>query len=192
MHRQPLLTLLSAHRPFDEAEASMIERTQRFVEEYADCFERTLACGHITGAAWVVDGSGTQILLMHHAKLDRWLQPGGHCDGDPDVARVACREAHEECGLETLQLVTPQIYDVDVHLIPSRGDIAAHYHYDVRFLLRADRSEPLRANSESKDLRWFSQAEVASFEEASLRRMVLKLLISNCRSSTPVRLSNPS
>jgi len=55
----------------------------------------TQQSGHITASAWVVDRAGTMALLTHHRKLGRWLQLGGHADGDPDVRRVALREAME-------------------------------------------------------------------------------------------------
>ena len=45
---------------------------------------------------------GQRVLLTHHRKLDRWLQLGGHADGDRDLARVALKEAEEESGLAGL------------------------------------------------------------------------------------------
>ena len=40
-------------------------------------------------------------------KLQRWLQPGGHADGDANLAGVALREATEETGIEGLRVVLP-------------------------------------------------------------------------------------
>lgn len=178
MHRQPLLRYLKAHQSYDETEAALVERTRQFVMHNENCFERTLLCGHITGSAWVIDENATHALLLHHAKLNRWLQPGGHCDGDADVLRVALREAHEESGLTSLCAVSNAIFDVDVHWIPERGAnshfIPGHWHYDVRFLLRAAGAEPLQINHESKDWRWVPILEVQRCEEESLRRMALK------------------
>jgi 8-oxo-dGTP pyrophosphatase MutT (NUDIX family) len=59
----------------------------------------------MTGSAWIVDNTGENILLTHHAKLNRWLQPGGHADGDEDILNVAQREAEEETGLKCLTLM---------------------------------------------------------------------------------------
>lgn len=176
MHRAPLLALLRAHRPRDPHEAAMTARLAAFVEAHDDCFERTLAIGHVTGSAFVVDRDRTHTLLHHHGKLDRWLQLGGHADGDPDVLRVALREASEESGLEDVRPVLDAVFDVDIHVIPARGDEPAHEHHDVRFLLEADRRAPLRITPESKALAWVALDRVAELtDEESMLRMVRKL-----------------
>jgi 8-oxo-dGTP pyrophosphatase MutT (NUDIX family) len=174
MRRAPLLALLTAHKPFDDTERQMLQRMLRFVESRPDCFERSLQEGHVTGSAWVLNAAGTHVLLLHHRKLDRWLQPGGHCDGDPDVLRVALREAQEESGLIKLMPDSPALFDVDVHWIPQRGEIPGHWHYDARFLLKAAPDEELRPNNESKGARWMPLDEAAKLAEASLQRMALK------------------
>lgn len=176
MKRHSLLTLLRLHTPFDTEEHAMWQDTIRFVEENPDCFERWLTIGHVTGSAWIVDESQTSVLLMHHRKLDKWFQPGGHADGDPDILRVALKEAQEETGLDTVSVLSPAIFDVDVHLIPANAKEAAHYHYDIRFLLRADRQQPLRINSESKNLVWVALSDVGQYNNSnSILRMVRKM-----------------
>jgi ADP-ribose pyrophosphatase YjhB (NUDIX family) len=116
-------------------------------------------------------------LLTHHFKLDRWLQLGGHADGDPDILRVALSEAREESGLESIRPLSDAVFDVDVHPIPARGNEPRHLHYDVRFLLEADADAPLIISSESKDLAWVSLAEINQIAvERSIARMVAKSL----------------
>ena len=155
----------------------MLHALRQFVEAHPDCFERSLREGHVTGSCWLLDASGTHVLLTHHRKLDRWLQLGGHADGDPDLLRVALREAREESGLEDIVAVSEAIFDVDVHAIPARGDEPRHLHYDVRFLLRAGRDAPLRVNHESKALAWIKLSEVARLSpDESLLRMVAKTI----------------
>ena len=112
----------------------MVADTIRFIEEHPDCLLRSCLSGHLTGSAWIVDASRTRTLLTHHRKLDKWLQPGGHADGQADPLGVALREAEEECGV-AVRPVSTAIFDVDRHLIPARGDVPAHYHYDLRFML---------------------------------------------------------
>lgn len=146
-----------------------------FVWMHADCLWRTCVPGHLTASAWVVDGVRQRTLLTHHRKLDRWLQLGGHVDGDSDLAAAAMREAREESGLTQLKLVTGEIFDVDRHLIPAGGVEPAHWHYDVRFLIEADPGEPLVVTSESKDLAWVNLTDVARLNpEESLHRLVRK------------------
>jgi 8-oxo-dGTP pyrophosphatase MutT (NUDIX family) len=114
-------------------------------------------------------------LLTHHKKLGRWLQLGGHADGDSQVMRVASREAEEESGLKQLALVSREIFDIDVHLIPERGQEPAHYHYDVRFLFEADKNETLVVSEESNDLAWVPLVSIEDYScEESILRMVRK------------------
>ena len=176
MHRDKLLTLLAgyADRYPDE---DTTRRFRTFVEGQPRCFERD--CwddGHVTSSAVVLDSAGTSMLMTHHAKLGRWLQLGGHADGDPDTLRVACREAMEESGL-AVEPIREDILDLDIHVIPRRGDDPPHCHYDVRFLLRADRHAPLRVTGESLALRWVLLCEMETLTtEESILRMVRKCL----------------
>lgn len=170
--RDDLIEALEAHRPFNQHEAAMRERLLAFVREHERCFDRSLGIGHVTASAWVVDAPLSQALLTHHAKLGLWLQPGGHCDGDPGVLANALREVREETGLSRLRpLLHGRIFDVDAHDIPERGPEAAHVHYDVRFLIEADPSEPLRLTAESRELAWVALEDIAALntDESVLR-----------------------
>lgn len=143
-----------------------------FLDAHPDVFERRHAVGHFTGSAWVVSGDGRRVLLTHHRKLDRWLQPGGHADGDADLARVALREAEEETGLTGLR-VEPAVFDLDRHMIPARGHEPAHWHYDVRYVVLAGADERFVVGEESHDLAWRDIVEVAGDTgiDESVRRM---------------------
>src|SRR5437667_133885 len=99
MKRSILLSLLNNYYPTAPEELEAKKRIIEFVQQHEDCFQRSLDIGHITGSAWLLNRDGTKALLLHHAKLDKWLQLGGHCDGDHDVLRVAIREAQEESGI---------------------------------------------------------------------------------------------
>jgi len=178
MHRHALLSLLNDYLPADAHEEAMWLATIHFVKENPDCFERTLLEGHVTASAWIVSPDQKQVLLMHHAKLDQWFQPGGHCDGDPDVLRVAMKEAVEETGVQA-HPVQPTIFDVDVHRIPATAKAPAHDHYDIRFLLETDPAAETVRNSESKDVRWVPMERVGEYNASeSLLRMQRKSLAS--------------
>src|SRR5215510_11521790 len=98
----------------------MTAALRQFVAANPNCFERSLQIGHVTGSAWIVDLDRTHALLTHHRKLNKWLQLGGHADGDPDILRVALREAREESNLDAIRPVSENIFDVDIHVIPAR------------------------------------------------------------------------
>ena len=175
MKRDWLLQRMVEYRPLDVHERSMVAHLRRFVMEHVDCLERTLSIGHITGSGWILDLEREHVLLTHHDRLDKWLQLGGHADGDPNVLRVAMREAREESGIDEIRPIHEAIFDVDVHAIPARGTEPAHEHYDVRFLLEADRKQPLRITPESKALAWVKLADVVQLtRERSVLRMVEK------------------
>lgn len=177
MHRKILLSKLKEHRGIDPHEESMRLRIIEFVEQYPNCFERSLLLGHITGSAMIVNHDRTETLLTHHHKLDKWLQLGGHSDGDPDTLHVALREAEEESGLKGIVAVTEKIFDVDVHSIPARKNEPEHFHFDVRFLFEADHTQPLLMTSESKDLAWIPLGRIEEYTtEESVLRMVRKIL----------------
>ena len=148
-----------------------------FFHSHPDVFLRRHPPGHFTGSAWLVSADGQRVLLTHHRKLGRWFQPGGHADGDSNLMRVALREAEEESGLVDL-VVEPAIFDLDRHLIPARGAEPAHWHYDVRFVVRATASEAFAVCEESLDLAWRPVADLVTDEalDASIRRMARRWL----------------
>jgi 8-oxo-dGTP pyrophosphatase MutT (NUDIX family) len=178
MHRRPLLDLLAGYRALYPEEGATVDRFERFVRADADCFERHCGPGHVTAAAWILSPECDRFLLTHHRKLDRWLQVGGHCDGEHEVHLVALREAHEETGIADFgMLATDQRLlplDIDIHEIPAFGDEPPHLHYDVRFLLRAP-TDQVVTSEESHALRWFPMAALAeACREESLLRMGAK------------------
>jgi 8-oxo-dGTP pyrophosphatase MutT (NUDIX family) len=175
MSREGLLGELQAYRPADARETAMVGELTAFVRAHPDCFERGLSIGHVTASAWVVDESRTHALLTHHRKLGKWLQLGGHADGDDDVRRVALREAREESGLTAIRFADGLIYDVDVHDISARGSEPAHKHYDVRFAFIADRTAPTVVSDESHELAWLPVADLAApGVDPSVRRLAQK------------------
>ena len=150
---------------------------EEFLADHADAFERALAIGHFTGSAWLVSADGRRVLLTHHRKLGMWLQLGGHADGDTDLMHVALREAEEESGLDGLT-VEPSIFDLDRHRIPARGSDPEHWHYDVRYVVRAGANEAFIVSDESHALAWREIADLAADENVddSVRRMAGKWL----------------
>lgn len=180
MDRFSLLALIDRYERRHGDEKDTIERIRQLVSAQPRCFDRDCLPGHITASAWIVSRESGSVLLTHHRKLDRWLQLGGHSDGESDVLAAALREAEEESGLTAFEPLPvaggPLILDVDVHLIPARGSEPAHEHHDIRFLLRVSEAQPIRRQAaESKSVRWFPGREIAArFPEESLARMARK------------------
>lgn len=166
-----IVSLLNRYESRHPARASVAQEIRLFVETIPDCAQRSHLAGHLTGSAWVVNQASTAALLLHHKKLNRWLQPGGHADGVLNLLKVAMTEASEESGLTDLSPVDGEIFDVDIHEIPERGGVPRHLHYDIRFLLRAETDALPQRNHESNEIVWVPFEEISTLtnEESVLR-----------------------
>jgi 8-oxo-dGTP pyrophosphatase MutT (NUDIX family) len=137
-------------------------------------YQRERLVGHFTASAWIVNRKRTHTLLTLHRKLGRWLQLGGHADGNEDLLEVAMKEAREESGLESLEFVDETIFDLDKHIIPERPHVPEHFHYDVRYILEADLTEELVKSNESISLAWVafdSVQDVIGYNPSILRML---------------------
>ncbi len=164
--------LLESWTPPTPEQGRTRDRILAFIAEHpTDAHQRSCVEGHLTASALVVDARGERALLTHHKKLGRWLQLGGHCDGDADLAAVALREATEESGIAGLA-IEPAPIDVDIHTIPARRGEPEHLHLDTRFVVRAPPGATERISDESLALRWFAPDELATIAtDDSVRRL---------------------
>ncbi len=138
------------------------EHLLQFCADHPDALHRSCAEGHLTGSACVIEeGSGRMAFLLH-AKVGRWLQPGGHADGEANLTQVALDEATEETGLSGLMVARPAV-DIDVHVFDAPGE-PRHFHFDVRHLVVAPEGSVLSANHESHDLDWFAPDDLARLD----------------------------
>ena len=170
--------LLHGYRSQWPEEAACVDLFIALAADPGNPYVRERTQGHFTASSWLVSRDGTRTLLTHHRKLGLWLQPGGHADGDRDLRRVALREAQEETGLAGL-VVEPAIFDLDRHWIPEHRGVPAHWHYDVRYVVRAGADERFVVSAESHALAWRGVVEVEADPamDASLRRMARKWLM---------------
>ncbi len=182
---------LSRYRQFWEAKEACwdqreaFEKFWTFISSVPDCCSRQQTSGHCTGSALITDLERKWVLLLFHPFLQRWLQPGGHADGDPDLLRVAHREAWEETGLPKEALFPaplgnlskrPVPLDLDIHPIPARGSELAHEHFDLRFWLVSDPGLTLNPESPDLKLAWVPLNRVRDYtEEESVLRLVRKV-----------------
>jgi 8-oxo-dGTP pyrophosphatase MutT (NUDIX family) len=170
--------LLLSHRPFDSEEMAFLQRMQALCSEARDPFGRAhFAPGHFTASAFVLSPGEDALLLIHHKKLQRWLQPGGHVErDDPSLLEAARREVREEVGIADVTLLGEGAFDLDVHDIPEHKGDPAHAHFDVRFLFRAP-SLAHQAGSDARAARWVPLREIdLEISDRSVMRAVEKLL----------------
>ncbi|GHS93431.1 hypothetical protein AGMMS49949_06680 [Alphaproteobacteria bacterium] len=175
MHRHKTIDLLQRYVPEDPVE---LRDKQIMLEVLACepyCFERSCLEGHFTASCWFENCKGNAALLTHHKKFGDWLQLGGHADGDSDLRRVSLKEAFEELGVSALEFVQSEIFDIGVHFIPPFEDVPEHYHYDVRFYVRAIKDEDFVVSEESYALKWvFLDEEESLPNNYALKRMFAK------------------
>ena len=175
LNRQDLIRDLKLYGKRWPAEMDNVDQISKFLMDEKNGYNRDCWHGHITGSAWLVDPGGEQVLLTHHKKLNRWLQLGGHSDGDENTLRVAMREAEEESGLK-IQPTNSEIFDIDIHTIPARKTEPEHLHLDIRYVFQAESTDE-RVSEESHALAWVPVRELSSFTtEESMLRMAKKWL----------------
>lgn len=187
LYEQTWVTGLGPHASYQRAEEEKhLNDLRAFVLQEAYCFSRETLAGHVTGSCLIVSPDLDSVLLTFHAKLGKWLQLGGHCDGDPDVFAAAKREGHEESGLAQLEPLNwnsvflgadgTTLFDIDIHEIPARKTEPTHLHYDARYLLIAPKPSAIQISEESKDLKWFPLSDAYGLtEERSMLRQFDKL-----------------
>ena len=164
---------IEAYAPHDAAQAAFRRHLIDWIDAHPeDAHRRTCLAGHLTASALLLDHGRTRALLHHHRKLDKWLQLGGHCDGDANLRGTAWREVVEESGIEPVWM-SPEPIDLDVHPIPARPGEPRHDHLDVRYLAVAPPGARAVRSAESRELRWFDREELRALDlDASLRRLV--------------------
>lgn len=173
MRCESLLAELRRYAPLDALEEHHCRAIVDLLAAGDGAFSRaSFAPGHITAGCYIVDPAGERLLLHHHRRLGRWLQMGGHVEGDETSLDAALREGAEESGLDDLSLVLDGVFDLDVHVIPAGKGEPDHCHYDVRYLARTARSDTIAFDeNESSGLAWvpLDRAVALMNEEASAR-----------------------
>lgn len=162
-----------AYQIYDQRDQDMADRICRLIADEELAFSKRLLSGHVTASVFLINITRDKVLLTHHAKLQKWLQLGGHCDGIKDPFYNAHKEAYEESGLTRIDPVSRQILDIDIHPIPEHKGVPAHEHYDVRYLFEADEKEPLNISDESNELKWVPLDQLEDYND-DLRLVVMR------------------
>jgi 8-oxo-dGTP pyrophosphatase MutT (NUDIX family) len=174
MKKDNILNMLMEFSPYDSKEKHDLDKTIIFFKKNQKWFSKKNIEGHVTASAWIINKKRTHCLLMHHKKLNRWLQLGGHIETDFDLHDAALREAIEESGIMNLVLFKRTIFDLDVHIIPALKTQKEHYHYDFRFLFISEH-DTYKKNLESNKLEWVPIDRIPLFtDDQSLLRMAKK------------------
>ncbi|MCX2743444.1 NUDIX hydrolase [Mangrovivirga sp. M17] len=161
----------------DPLEKEYLKRMLRLHYEEPKAYIRESLKAHFTASAILIDSKAEKILLLHHKKLDRWLQPGGHADGNKCLPEVSMKELHEETNAVSSKLMDIIPFDLDIHTIPENKNEPEHQHFDLRFLWITDNLSEVKSNKESKGLKWIPVKELVNFTdgESSFIRIQKKI-----------------
>lgn len=138
-------------------EASTIDA----LEQYLQYLPKNRNChDKLSGSAWIFNTSNGKILLNHHKKLNRWIQPGGHADKQDgeNLQITAEREAREESGLAKLNLFAPNPIHIAIYL--QNNDKNPYYLFDFCYIFSTDETEIKASPRESNQLQWVSNATI--------------------------------
>ena len=178
MDKQHIVDTVSHYNPTYDEERVYKEAILSFIRNNSLLAHRTNLTWHITWSAWVINPNYTKALLIHHLKLNKWVQPWWHWEHeDRTLQEISLREAHEEIGVNGFHLVSPEIYDIDVHTIPTKWSEPEHPHYDIRFLLKLDNTD--LSQIDPKELKWAQWVDIDDLLKdptisQSIRRMAQK------------------
>ena len=164
--------IIAGYEPSNDHQAQQQRQMLDFVAQHSDALLRTCVPGHLTASAIVTDAARSKVLLTLHRKLGKWLQFGGHCDGDGNLLGCAWRETHEESGIIPHAISRSPI-DLDVHTIPPHGNDPEHLHLDTRYWVVVPDGAEESVSAESIELGWFTPDECTRLDlDESVTRLI--------------------
>lgn len=146
---------------------------------------------HFTSSVCILSkGSPKKMLLIHHRKYGKWIQPGGHIDRFENPVETAIREVKEETGID-ISFLKDKISIVDKDgtflplpaylmefTIPELGDQPKHYHIDTMYVVEIDEQRSLQNNDqESHGTKWFTKKEILRLDIHEDTRIIVQKLM---------------
>ena len=162
---EQLITQIENYIPFNEQEVRDKAQILEFLRSGAELITRENPVAHMTASAWVVSPDRKQVIMVYPNLYQSWSWMGGHADGDWDLLRVAKKEVMEECGLQELTVVSPEIFSLEVLCVDGhekRGKyLSSHLHLNVTYLFEAAPAQPLRIKpDENSGVAWVAAEDV--------------------------------
>ncbi len=151
---------LEQYRPFNEQEDADRSVMLSLLAREEDILMRENRTAHFSASSWLVNPARDKVLMVYHNIYRSWSWTGGHADGESDLLSVAIIEAREETVVNTLRVVSEDIFSVEIVTVEGhekRGVyVPSHLHLNVTYLLEADEAEALRVKpDENSGVRWF-------------------------------------
>lgn len=141
---------------------------------------------HATASVFVLrrSGTATQMAVLWHQGLGKWLIPGGHVEANETAADAARREVLEEIGVRVVlfdsspvrltsaqgERANPLPLGVVEEVVPSMGEQPSHVHIDHLFAAAVDEAAPAKA-AESEP-RWVELSDLPHLDLFRITRTV--------------------
>lgn len=127
---------------------------------------------HFCSSVWILTKkTPRRVLLVHHKKLGKWLQPGGHVEIYENPIETAVREVFEETGIN-IRFMLKKINKIDKdgsflpipdflmeQTIPVYKDEPQHYHIDINYVVKVKQEELKFNPEESNEIGWFTKKD---------------------------------
>ena len=176
-----LINDLEKFIPFNEQEQKDKELILKLIKE-EQIFSRDNKSCHFTSSAWVVSPDFKKVLMVYHNIYNSWSWMGGHADGERDLLKVAIKEVKEESGLKHLEVLSPEIFSLEVLCVDGhvkKGNyVSSHIHLNVTYLLMAPLSDELAIKpDENSGVEWIDLNDIDQrvTEEWMKKRIYSKL-----------------
>lgn len=143
-----------------------------------------------TASVWLITNSTPKkMLLVHHRKLGKWLQPGGHIERFENPVEAAIREVNEETGVDIRSLKNKvRIIDDEgtflplpkylmEQTIPAKNKQPKHFHLDVNYVIEIPEQKLQHDARESYDIGWFTKKEALQLPIHEDTRVIIQELL---------------
>ena len=160
-----LIKQIENYTPFNEQEIRDKAQILAFLRTGDDFLTRENTVAHLTASAWVVSPDRRHVIMVYHNLYHSWAWMGGHADGNADLLQVAQKEVMEECGLQELTVVSPEILSLEVLCVDGHEKkgkyLSSHLHLNVTYLFEADPAQPLRIKpDENSGVGWVKVEDI--------------------------------
>lgn len=182
-----LIKEIEKYVPFNEQEMIDKEIMLRYIKDNPDHLYRENMIGHFTASVWTVNKERTRTLMAYHNIYRSWSWLGGHADGEEDLAEVALRELKEESGVKHAQLVSTDIFSLEILTVDGhikKGKyVPSHLHLNVTYLAEASEEEILQVKEdENQAVKWWDIEEaLEASSEPWMVENVYRKLVEKCK-----------
>lgn len=167
MNRRGFLFLLESYNKsqnISSKELSTVHNLIKHAKTNENCFFRTKSEGavHIASSVLLLNDDLRKALFLRHTKIQKWTQPGGHSDGNPDIHEVALKELEEETGVEAESFIMD--LPIYIHYFTYPANIYGYKKsiYCLFFAIKLPEGQipEIKEPTKCEKMSWFSIEEI--------------------------------